>query len=163
DVNQVNIDNTALVEAGLDNRAVVRVLAVKVQGVVQDDLLPGNGLNILDRLNSTSDVPGVGRRLTDAELANLDTPLPAGLKYEYAFLDVSSIAFSISQDTIIQVMAGANQGGIVGDYYQYKPNTTDGSHSVFLEKEDYSNTTRWTHLGATLTAEQQLKPNYPSN
>src|SRR5207253_16240 len=65
--------------------------------------------------------------------------------------------------TIIQVVAGANQGGTVGDYYQYNLNTTDGSHSVVLEQQNYADTTRWTHLGATLTAEQQLKANYPSD
>src|SRR5205823_12376549 len=116
-----------------------------------------------DRLNSTSDVPGVGRRLSDTELGNLETPLPAGLKYEYAFLDVSAIDFSISQGTIIQVAPAANQGGVVGDYYEYKLNTTDGSHSVLLEQEDYSDTARWNHLGATLTAAQQLKAIYPSD
>jgi len=59
-----------------DVAAVVRVLPVKVRGVgdvfvVEDDLLPSNGLDILDRLSSTSEVPGEGRRLSDAELAAL--------------------------------------------------------------------------------------------
>ena len=38
----------------------------------------------------------------DAELAALTPSLPGGLKYEYAFLNVDQIAFSISQDTIIE-------------------------------------------------------------
>ena len=33
-INQVNIDSTALIEAGLNNMAVVRILPVKVQGMV---------------------------------------------------------------------------------------------------------------------------------
>ena len=162
--NQVNIDSTALVEAGLNNMAVVRVLPVKVQNVVQDDLLgQTNTLNIQDRLNSTSDDAGIGRRLSDAELAALSPSLPAGLKYEYAYLNVDQIAFSITKGAIIQVVDGANQGGLLGHYYEYKLDTTDGSDSVVLENEDYADPSRWKPLGVTLTAEQLLKPVYLSD
>jgi len=164
--NQVNVAGTALVEAGLNNMAVVRLLPVKVADAVQDDLLSGNGLNILDRLNCAEadvDVAGVGHRLSDAELAKLSPALPAGLKYEYAWLDVNEIVFSITNSTIIQVVTGANAGGTVGDYYEYKVDTTDGSDSILLENENYGDAARWTHLGATLTVAQQLRPVYQSN
>jgi hypothetical protein len=72
--------------------------------------------------------------------------------------------FSISQGNIILVKAGANGGGTVGHYYQYKPATPDGSDSVLLEQENYANTARWTDLGtANLSDEDKARPIYDSN
>ena len=159
--NVVNIDSTALIEAGLYNMSVVQVLPVTVNGSVEDDLLGGS---ILTRLNSSSDVPGVGRRLSDAELAALTPALPAGLKYEYAWVNVDAIEFSISSGTIVQVVAGANQGGIVGHYYEYRLSTKDGPDRIVMEQQDFSDTKVWRDLGTTLTtAQQQQKQVYSSD
>jgi hypothetical protein len=162
-INEVKVEETALVEAGLNNMTVVRILPVKVNGDVRDDLLPNNGRNILDRLSSSSDVPRVGRRLSDAELAAIDPPLPAGLKYEYAYLPVENIAFTVSPGTIVQVIQGANGGGIVGDYYEARATGASGSRSVFLEKEDFSKTSRWKHLGSEVPEGLSFRPIYPSD
>ena len=98
------------------------------------------------------DLARLGTELTPSEKTALG--LDADLKYEYAALNPDEIAFSISQTTAIRVVTGANQGGTVGNYYTFK-GSTGSSNSVILENENYSNTSRWTDLGNSLTTEQQ--------
>ena len=48
------------------------------------------------------------------------------------------------------------EGGPHGNYYQYLPQTDDGSDQIILEKENYGNANRWRFINYDgLTADQQ--------
>ena len=116
--NNVNIGNSALVEAGINNKSVVQIKPLKISGVNQ--ISPAR----------------IGTELTPSELAGLG--IDSGLDYEYAPLALDNIAFSITKDTIIKVISGANGGGIVGNYYQYKLGDDEiGSDSVVLQSDEF--------------------------
>ncbi|MHC4066811.1 MAG: hypothetical protein ACYSUI_20230, partial [Planctomycetota bacterium] len=161
--NQVLIGNDVIIEAGLNNKTLAHLLPLTTKdNGPQKDLY---GVEIADRLASTSEVPGIGPRLSDDELSALN--LTPGLKYEYSDFDLAQIAFNISQGTIIQV-AEDGQGGIVGrsgvagNYYKYLPRT-DEAHAIILEDEDFSDDTRWESLGDTLPEAESQNVVYQSD
>jgi len=133
--NTVNVGSSALVEAGINNKSLLHILPMKVDGAYE--LSPSR----------------LGTELTPAEKTGLG--LDADLKYEYAELEVGKIPFSISTKTVIKVISGYNAGGAVGHYYSYVPETGNSSDSIILEQENYGNSSRWEHLGSSLTPEQQ--------
>ncbi len=117
--NNVNIGTSATVEAGLNNKTQVLVKPI--------------GSLPVSRLDT---------QLTDAEKTALN--LSPDVQYVYGRLDLSSITFTVSTGTVVHAVSGAIGGGTAGKYYQYLPQTTAGDE-VILDKEDYSNTSRW-HL-----------------
>jgi Ca2+-binding RTX toxin-like protein len=143
--NDINIANTALIEAGLNNKALLHVLPMTVNG--QEQIDP-------DR---------IGTILTQAELIALG--LDPGLKYEYSDLDLDAIGFAISTGTVIEVVAGANGGGTVGNYYRYVPITETEADNIILENENYGDTNRWVPIdwNALTENEQQLLTVYRSD
>ncbi|MGD2172081.1 MAG: hypothetical protein PVF80_08260, partial [Gammaproteobacteria bacterium] len=136
--NDVVIAPGALIEAGINNKSLVHVLPVTVDGVQQFD--PAD----------------IGRALTPAELQDLG--LDPGLKYEYGALNLDEITFGISTGTVVQVVPGAHAGAASteGNYYEYLPETDDGSDQILLEKENYGNVNRWRFIDyANLSTDQQ--------
>ncbi|MCP4707532.1 MAG: hypothetical protein GY869_02815, partial [Planctomycetes bacterium] len=133
-VNTINIGASALVESGINNKSLVHIMPLRLNGDLQIEL---------DRL---------GEELNDFEKGQLNLDL--SLKYEYALLNLDDITFNITQRTVMQVVAGAHAGGVVDNYYGYKPQT-DGPDKIVPHQEDYSDTSRWENLGPTLTTEQQ--------
>ncbi|MFA7063480.1 MAG: hypothetical protein WC132_05020, partial [Methanomethylophilus sp.] len=140
--NTVSIGTDVAIEAGLNNMSIVQVLPFSVGGVSQLDT---------NRL---------GTQLNAQELTALG--LDEGLKYEYSELDLTSISFGISTDTIVQLVDGYGAGGTVGHYYMYRPET-DGSDAVVLEKENYADSSRWRDLGTSLADAYEQNTVYQSN
>ena len=132
--NTVSIASTAEVIAGVNNQSLLHILPVTVSDAGQIDTVK------------------IGGDLSTDEKTALG--LPAGIEYHYQYLDPASMAFSVTTNTVIKVVDGANGDGIVGDYYRFAVAGND-STAVVLESEDYSVTSRWTHLGSSLTSEQQ--------
>ena len=155
--NQVNIGaDYVTIEAGLNNMALLRILPFKVGDSIQRDLIGD--------LMTTTRLDGVGTDdlLTPAELAALG--LPAGLKYHYAPLDLSTIEFDISQRTIVRAVKDTHgndafAGGTENDYYQYLPE----SGSIVLEQENYANASRWRHIGPGLEPKDEQYVVYRSD
>ncbi|MBW6493254.1 MAG: hypothetical protein K0B16_01635 [Burkholderiaceae bacterium] len=136
--NTVDIAATARVEAGVNNQTLVYIEPLKMNGT--DYLAPKAPLTASQR---TALEGGNSALMTDAQKTALG--LDPDIAYEYAPLDLDAIPFSISTGTVVQVVAGANSGGIVGDYYQWKP-ISDSSVEITLEAENFANTSRWIHL-----------------
>ena len=81
--------------------------------------------------------------------------IPTDVLYHFAALNLDAIVFTVTTGTVVHVVAGANGGGDVGAYYQYRPITANGD-AIVLETENYANTTRWyklddSHHNATAT------------
>ena len=125
----VTIAPTASVEAGLNSSAEVLIRPVTDGGVQVFDP---------SRFNTA---------LTTAEKTALG--IPADARYVYGELDLTQVSFNVTTGMVIQVVAGANGGGVVGAYYQFKPKATA---DVILEAEDFSNTNRWEMLTTTARA-----------
>ncbi|MBX2867971.1 MAG: hypothetical protein KTR18_04825 [Acidiferrobacterales bacterium] len=124
--NDINIASTALVEAGLNNKTLVHVLPVEVNG------------------NARFDISDYGRELTPTELSELG--LDENLKYEYAPLDIDQIEFSIKQGYIIE---DANNPG---NFYEYAPDTSDGPDQIVLETQNFASAL-WSSVTATEAAD----------
>ncbi|NNU43172.1 beta strand repeat-containing protein [Ramlibacter montanisoli] len=123
--NVVNVATTAKIEAGINNQSVLQIKPVS--------LLP-SGINIGDPLDAAT-----------RTALGLDADIP----YHYAALDLATIPFAINTGTVIKVVAGANAGGTVGNFYQFIP-VSQFSQEVVLEQENFANTARWRPLGPTL-------------
>jgi Ca2+-binding RTX toxin-like protein len=144
--NTVSIAQAAKIEAGVNNQTLVHVKPITLNGALQK--VPGGTDNVVDR---------IGTPLSAAEKAALG--LAADIPYEFAYLNLEAIPFSLSTGTVIQRVAGAGSGGVVGDYYKFLP-VGDESTSVVLEDENFSDSGRWQHLGGTAPSDATV---YPSN
>ncbi|MEM6398913.1 MAG: hypothetical protein AAF757_01595 [Cyanobacteria bacterium P01_D01_bin.116] len=127
--NQVNIGDSASIQAGANSQSVVQIKPLV--------------LNNTEQLSSDR----LGTELTTAEKQNLG--LNELIDWEYGELDLQNITFNISTGIVIQAVDGANTGGTAGNYYQYLPETGDASDVIILQSQDFSDTATWQDLGTT--------------
>jgi hypothetical protein len=141
-VNSVNIiGDDVQVEAGMHNKSLVHIKPLSLSNPDEELLDPAR----------------IGTKLTAEEKADPALGLDAGLEYEYVALNVENIGFSISQGAVIEVVAGANQGGAVGGLYQYLPQT-DQPDRIILDKEDYGDDGRWALMVPDYDLDQPSPP-----
>ncbi|UUZ48831.1 hypothetical protein LP420_40285 [Massilia sp. B-10] len=134
--NSVTVGANASVEAGVNNQSLVHIKPMTLSGVPQID--PAR----------------IGTELTTLEKSALG--LDADIHYMYAPLNLSTIPFSINTGTVIKVIGGANNGGNVGEYYQWKP-VTEASTEIILENENFADTTRWRALGGSTADKRSIR------
>jgi hypothetical protein len=140
--NQVNVLDGSTLEAGLNSSSVMILRPVVDEGA--------GGLG-------TFDTNKYGQELTVTEKAALETQfngsfeLPDDVAYVYAEPDLDTFTYTVFQGTIVQVVAGANGGGEIDEFYQFKGDT----ESVLLENENYANTNRWEKITDTARAEDE--------
>jgi Ca2+-binding RTX toxin-like protein len=115
--NSVIIDNQARIEAGINNQAVMLIKPVTLMG--EQNIDP-----------SRLDMPLADRILTDAE------KLEEGISF-----------VSVTNQDIINVVAGANKGGVVGNRYAYIGDPAE----LVLSEQDYTDTGKWTDVTAATT------------
>ncbi len=145
--NQINIANTAKVEAGVGSTSIIQVRPVTFAGTPRLD--PAR----------------LGTPLSVAEKQSLG--IPVDMSYVYGTLSVDQIAFEIRSGHVMKLVS-PTQGGVVGHYYKFLPQTTQTAESIIPHLEDFSNPGRWQDLGI-LTPQQiadleaQAKPVYDSN
>ncbi len=127
--NQVNINNLAYLEAGVNNLALYHILPVATTNNQPGFDLP-SGVSVYD-------IEHGGVDLTVAQKAELG--LPADADFEYEGIKLDSIGFFVDNGTVIQDN---------GHYYMLNPNfiVTESSLNLVLTQEDYTDTTRWTEL-----------------
>ncbi len=128
--NDVNIGANARLTAGVSSRNVMQVLPVT-------QTLGGQSIVI-------------GNTLSQAQKAALfaPSPVPNGVDYHFAPLDISSIRIDFYAGYVVKAVAGANAGGTVGNYYQFLPTDSDQAVSIRPDLENYNNAVRWKPLGA---------------
>ncbi len=146
--NQVLVGNSAHIESGIHSTAVVQIKPLTFAGQTRLSAA---------RLNTP---------LTPGEKTSLG--IPADIDYEYAELDVTAIGLDVRTGYIIQVVSGANQGGTVGTYYRYKPETFESTVRITPHLVNYSNSAVWENLGVLTPTqisdfETDGSPTYPSN
>ncbi|MEO1524344.1 MAG: hypothetical protein AAFX06_02860, partial [Planctomycetota bacterium] len=144
--NNVNVGNSAQVEAGIHSSAFVSI---------QPRVYPGRPTLPISRLDTL---------LTTQE--KNDLTLPVEIDYEYSRLDINNIALDMFDGHIIQVVGGANAGGTVGNFYQLNLNSFESVPQI-PHLVNY-NSGAWTDLGvltpAEVTAfEDEGSPVYPSD
>ena len=119
--------------------------AVQIEGGINS-----SAVVLIRPVNDSSTTPfnkaRIGTELTVADklaLANESSPiiLPTDVKYEYSSVNLDEIRFTVTTGTIVKVVSGANGGGVVDSYYQFKVKTN--GESILLEKENYGDTNRW--------------------
>ncbi|MFO7964214.1 MAG: LEPR-XLL domain-containing protein [Desulfobacterales bacterium] len=147
--NTVSIGDNVLVEAGINNQSLVHIKPISLNGTDQPSVDTSLG-TVKSRLDSLASGEHLLLTHHEKELLGLD---PA-LKYEYAYLTAGEIPLTVSDGIIIHLVTDSFGNGIAGHYYQFEL-PGGGSESIVLENEDYTVTSRWTDLGASLTPEQQ--------
>ena len=132
--NDVNIETTAYLEAGINNQAPYYILPVNtVSGQPGIDL--PSGVSLVDLEN--------GVLLTDANkiefglVDNMSNPLVADL--EFKAINLEKIGFFVDNGTVIE------DGG---NFYILDPDflLSDDSINLVLQDEDYSDTDRWNQI-----------------
>ncbi len=118
----MNIANTAKVEAGLGSHSIYSIEPMTYGG--QTFLTPA-------RLNTA---------LTIAE--KQARGLPTDVNYVYGSIPLTKISFEIDNGYVMKVIAGANQGGVVGDYYRF----LGGTAQIVPHLENFSDGARWQQL-----------------
>ena len=154
-VSKVTIDPTTTIKAGSTNKVSILLKAFDF-----------NGIQRLDGIDASL----LGTELTSAHKIAFDLPSDLeNVPYEFGEVGVDNIDLTIARGTIVKVIAGANAGGVAGNYYRYLAVTDDDLDSVVLQNENYSDTNRWENLGADLTEgdldleEIDGNPNYDSD
>ncbi len=61
------------------------------------------------------------------------------MNYVFAAVPVNNIAFAIGRNYVVRVVAGANQGGVVGSHYRF----LSGDQDIVPHAENYANAARW--------------------
>ncbi|MCA9135478.1 MAG: right-handed parallel beta-helix repeat-containing protein, partial [Planctomycetales bacterium] len=144
--NQVNVGNSARVEAGIHSSAFVSI---------QPRTYPGR---------TTLPISRLGTPLTSQE--KIDLSLPTDIDYEYSELNIGSIALDVFDGHVIQVVSGANNGGTVGHFYQFHSSSFE-SAGIIPHLVNY-NGASWTDLGVLNQTEIDAleaagNPVYPSD
>ncbi len=123
--NDVNIGTNARLTAGVSSRNVMQILPVT-------QTLGGQSITI-------------GNALSPAQKAALfaPAPVPNGVDYHFAPLDIASIRIDFYAGYVVQAIAGANAGGTAGHYYQFLPTASDTAVPIRPHLENYGNTARW--------------------
>ncbi|MFO7616922.1 MAG: hypothetical protein R6V75_06695, partial [Bacteroidales bacterium] len=132
--NEVNIDDQARIEAGINNQAILLIKPVTFRG--EPNINP-------DRLEAAA----ADRILTEAE--KLAEGISSEVEYEYCALNAGEIAFTVYTGTVIQVV-GDSEGKPVGSgeidaFYRYRIESDDAARIV-LNQEDFTDTSRWEKL-----------------
>lgn len=137
--NTVNVSSGSLVQAGMNNKAIVHVKPITLDNNRHPDL---------DAATATALQNGNSVALNGTQKAALG--LDANIQYEFAPLSLENVPFTITTGTVVQVVADVNTGAAVGNgtidaYYRYRP-VTDGADTIVLEEENYHDASRWTIL-----------------
>ncbi|MEN9773450.1 MAG: hypothetical protein RL322_520, partial [Pseudomonadota bacterium] len=127
--NVVDIGAQARLEAGVNYRTELQILP----------LIVGN-----DRFDTRK----LGQSLTTAEKTALG--LDAAQRYEYAPLTMNDVAIGVSTGTLVELVPGAFGEGVANATYRYVATAADGpaEANLVLEREDYTDTTRWQRVDA---------------
>ncbi|MEQ1829221.1 MAG: hypothetical protein ABL921_24875, partial [Pirellula sp.] len=120
--NQVNIDNSAKVEAGAGSNMTYTIRPMRFEGATE---------LTVDRLNTP---------LTPAEKTSRQ--LPQDVDFVFAPLTVGNITFTVETGYVIHLVNGAYAGGEANAYYKFLP----GTSQIVPHLENYTNTSRWQKL-----------------
>ena len=131
-VNTVTVAQTAKVEAGINNEAVVHIKPMTIEDG------PDGG----EARDQVIDPARIGTLLTTEEKGLLG--VPAEIAYHYAALDLGVIPFGMSDGVAIRAVDGAFAQGIAGHYYEYIG--ADGAQ-IDLQTENFFDASRWVDRG----------------
>ncbi len=128
--NDVNIDSTSKLTAGIASYASIHIVPVSL------DNQPYKVGNQDVTLNAELD-----------ESAKDKLGIPASMDYHYAPINLGELTFDFYSGFVVQPIAGAAPGAVLNHHYQFLPSSINGATPIVPHLENYADTSRWKDLG----------------
>ena len=144
--NQVLVGDAARVEAGMNYKTVLSIQPYTVAGQAS---LVGSSAGQAVQASRIADIKKAGENgldLSQAEKAVLG--LDAAQSYHYVALELKDVSIGITTGSIVELVGTDYGKGVAGAAYQLTPGSFTDLNLV-LDKEDYTNTSRWTRITPT--------------